>query len=198
LNLKNKQDREIIYVLMYCCSQEQSWNDYYTHLASRLCTFNYNFKFTFQYHYWDKFKELATMAHRCSTNLALLLAHLVGNFSLSLSILKTVDFTTIQPDPPSLAFFRTFFHALLMKLPKSGEAGYIRSIFDRIANQEELETLRDQILLFFQSAREEIIANRLETAENQGLQKKEEEDELYLKRMKEAKKAMQGGDPGLL
>lgn len=37
LNLKGAQEREIARVIIECCSQERSYNPYYSHLAERVC-----------------------------------------------------------------------------------------------------------------------------------------------------------------
>merc|ERR1712232_868876 len=39
--LKGKQDREIINVLIHCCSKEKKYNPYYGYLAIKLCSFHY-------------------------------------------------------------------------------------------------------------------------------------------------------------
>ncbi len=41
---------------MHCCAQERVFNPFYAHLAAKLCSFDYNYKFTLQYAFWDKFK----------------------------------------------------------------------------------------------------------------------------------------------
>ena len=52
------QDREIMRVLVECCLQEKVFNKYYTALASRLCKYDKNYKFTLQVflslHFWIK------------------------------------------------------------------------------------------------------------------------------------------------
>lgn len=58
LELKNKQDREIVRVLISCCIQEKAYNKFYELLASRLCKFSKNFIYSFQYTFWDHIKIL--------------------------------------------------------------------------------------------------------------------------------------------
>jgi nucleolar MIF4G domain-containing protein 1 len=64
------------------------FNPFYAHLAAKLCSFDYNYKFTLQYTFWDRFKQLPTLPVRTISNLGLLLAHLIAGFALSLSVLK--------------------------------------------------------------------------------------------------------------
>ena len=122
LGLKAKQEREIVYVLLACCEDEEEYNPFYAHVAQKLCSALPGFKFTFQLAFWDRFKVLAgnkqqqqqrdDEALRKSLNSAKLLAHLTVQFSLSLAVLKVVDF---GPDMSTAAviFFHTFCNAVL-------------------------------------------------------------------------------------
>ena len=64
LPLADKQDREIMRVLLECCLSEKVYNPYYAALAGRLCQANHNHKFTLQFTMWDNFKQLDTMEVR--------------------------------------------------------------------------------------------------------------------------------------
>lgn len=146
LNLKNKQDREIIHVLMHCCAQERVFNPFYAHLAAKLCSFDYNYKFTLQYAFWDKFKQLPSLPVRTISNLGILLAHLIANFSLSLSVLKAVEFSE------QMEAHTTLFLTLVVKtlLTQFGEE-VTTKLFERITGTKELFTFREQLLLFLQT-----------------------------------------------
>jgi nucleolar MIF4G domain-containing protein 1 len=94
---------------MHCCAQERVFNPFYAHLAAKLCSFDYNYKFTLQYAFWDKFKQLPSLPVRTISNLGILLAHLIANFSLSLSVLKVRDRTrtTVHAPPHTPTRTRT-------------------------------------------------------------------------------------------
>lgn len=92
LQLKNKQDREIVHVLLHCCQQEKEFNEYYALLAEKLCTFDHNYKETFKYALWDKLKQVDELASRVLANLAILFSRLILSTAMSLSALKIVDF----------------------------------------------------------------------------------------------------------
>ncbi|XP_020517345.1 nucleolar MIF4G domain-containing protein 1 isoform X1 [Amborella trichopoda] len=144
LDLNGKQDREIMRVLVECCLQEKVFNKYYAVLASKLCNHDKNHKFTLQYCLWDHFKQLDSIELRRSMNLAHFVAELLSTFTLSLAVLKSVDFT----DPNSLTprrvmHFRLFFEALF-EHPDS----LVWNMFSRIAGTPELEALRNGIELF--------------------------------------------------
>ena len=57
-------------------------------MAQRLCESKYAYKITFQFSFWDAFKELETLPQRARINLAHLLAHLVRHDSVYLSVFK--------------------------------------------------------------------------------------------------------------
>jgi nucleolar MIF4G domain-containing protein 1 len=88
LNLKARQEREIVHVLAVCCRDCKTYNPFFALLGNKLCEFRPSFKFTFQLHFWDAFKMLQDMQANNIRNLARLCADLVTRFSLSLSIFK--------------------------------------------------------------------------------------------------------------
>lgn len=96
LDLKNQQEREIIYVLMDCCLQEKKFNPYYAILAERFCVYDRKYQLTIQYMMWDKFKILDNYNAKQLTSLAKFLIHLFIQKSLSISILKVMLITCIS------------------------------------------------------------------------------------------------------
>lgn len=87
------------------------------------------------------------MELRRSTNLARLTASLIGSFSLSLSIVKVVDFIEIQKLAPKVVIhFRIMFECMLTEYKDD----IIWAIFSRIAIAPELAALRDGLGLFLQ------------------------------------------------
>ncbi|KAB5578993.1 hypothetical protein PHYPO_G00189430 [Pangasianodon hypophthalmus] len=92
LGLKGQQERDIIHVLLDCCLQEKSFNGFYAVLAEKFCAHDRRFQMTFQFCLWDKFKDLATLSSSSFTNLVQMVTHLLTKNSLSLSILKAIEF----------------------------------------------------------------------------------------------------------
>eukprot|EP00124_Ichthyophonus_hoferi_P002299 Ihof_evm2s151 gene=Ihof_evmTU2s151 len=144
LGLKDKQEREVIKVIIHCCLHEGTFNPYYCHLAAKFCKFNHNHKFTLQYTMWDQFKELPNMGVRQMLHLARFLAFLVVDFSVSLSIIKVVQFSNM--DIKTLTFFRMFFIHLLTENPEEK----VREVFRRIAPLKDLGLLKEQLSMFLQ------------------------------------------------
>ncbi|KAL1074086.1 hypothetical protein V6Z11_D11G266300 [Gossypium hirsutum] len=138
LDLPGKQDRDIMRVLVECCLQEKVFNKYYTVLAAKLCEHEKNHKFTLQYCLWDHFKELDSMPLLRSMHLAKFMAEMVASFTLSLAVLKTVEWSDPQMlSPKKIMHFRMLFEAIFEYPDK-----IIWNMFTRIAVTPELETLR--------------------------------------------------------
>ncbi|VFR03496.1 unnamed protein product [Cuscuta campestris] len=143
LDLPGKQDREIMRVLVECCLQEKVFNKYYCALASKLCSHDKNHKFTLQYCLWDHFKELESMQLMRSMHLSRFIAEMLSSFTLSLSVLKAVDFGDItQLTPKKIMHFRMLFEAIF-EFPEER----VWNIFTRIA-MPEYETLCNGIAIF--------------------------------------------------
>ncbi|MFQ6634815.1 hypothetical protein Gotur_012258, partial [Gossypium turneri] len=144
LDLPGKQDRDIMRVLVECCLQEKVFNKYYTVLAAKLCEHEKNHKFTLQYCLWDHLKELDSMPLLRSMHLAKFMAEMVASFTLSLAVLKTVEWSDPQMlSPKKIMHFRMLFEAIFEYPDK-----VIWNMFTRIAVTPELETLRQGMEFF--------------------------------------------------
>lgn len=91
LNLKKKQEREIVKVLTQLCLNEQTYNHFYTLLAQHLCRLQNHFKFSFQYTLWDYLKVLSKLEISQINNLAKMFGTLIGSQTLPLAFLKGMD-----------------------------------------------------------------------------------------------------------
>ncbi|KAL3830156.1 hypothetical protein ACJIZ3_018958 [Penstemon smallii] len=144
LELPGKQDREIMRVLVECCLQEKVFNKYYCVLASKLCSYDKNHKFTLQYCMWDHFKELESMPLIRSMHLSKFIAEMVSSFSLSLAVLKAVELH----DPLKLTSKRIMHFRMLFETIFEFSDKLIWNIFTRIAITPEYESLRNGIEFF--------------------------------------------------
>jgi len=113
LSLAKKQDRDVIFVMMHCCAQEKDFNPYYAQLALRLCTYNSDYKFSFQVAFYEKFKIITDkqVPQRATINMAKFLAHLVIEGAISLTLLKQADFKDLGLG--FRKFFQIFFTTML-------------------------------------------------------------------------------------
>ncbi|MCO5609437.1 hypothetical protein L7F22_063663 [Adiantum nelumboides] len=145
IKLKGKQDREIMRVIVECCLQEKVFNKYYSLLINKLCHHDKNHRFTLQYCLWDHFKQLGSMETRRLANLAHLLADLIATFSLSISVLKVVEFADLKTMTPKAILF---YCITLRVLLTAYNDEVVRNVFLRIASAQELEGLRLKLSVF--------------------------------------------------
>lgn len=117
LGLKPHQEKEILFVAILCCIKEANYNPYYTHVVQKLIHVHRRFRMAATYAIWDHLKSLSSNSRRQASNLAKLLAHLVGNASLDLSVIKVFDFT--QMNSSSVHFLRQFLKGNQFSINKS-------------------------------------------------------------------------------
>ncbi|KAF7405628.1 hypothetical protein HZH68_004997 [Vespula germanica] len=142
LGLTDQQEREIIYVLMDCCLQEKKFNPYYAVLAERFCVCDRKYQLTIQYMLWDKFKILDNYNVKQLANLAKFLTHLFIQRSLSISILKVLNFAEL--DKQTMKLVRQIMIGIF--LCKNEED--CLQVFERISSTSLLQTFRESLRLF--------------------------------------------------
>lgn len=96
LGLKSQQEREIVHVIMDCCLQEKNFNPYYAHLLQKLCNFHRRFQIASQFALWDHFKDLSSQSQLQISHLSKLIVHLTIEGSLSISVLKVIQFSEMD------------------------------------------------------------------------------------------------------
>jgi nucleolar MIF4G domain-containing protein 1 len=139
-----KNDREIVRVIVHCCCQEKTFNQYYSLLSQRVCAaIGKTGNRTFQYTFYEHFKELSTYKMRKITNLSKLLSILVETGTLSLAMLKIIDFNHLD-STQEIVFFRLFFMHLLLDLDENE----CTKIFMRLAKVNHCEELKESLVLF--------------------------------------------------
>ncbi|KAL8109590.1 uncharacterized protein LOC141671887 [Apium graveolens] len=165
LDLHGKQDREIMRIIVDCCLQEKVFNKYYCVLASKLCSHDKNHKFTLQYCLWDHFKEMESMELIRSMHLSKFIGEMLASFSISLAVLKVVDFHDIhQLTPKRIMHFRMLFEAIFAFPDR-----LIWNIFTRIAVTPDYESLRSGIEFFISKY---VVSNQKSFAEKFKVAKK--------------------------
>ncbi|XP_069552385.1 nucleolar MIF4G domain-containing protein 1 [Brachyistius frenatus] len=181
MGLKDKQEREIVHVLMDCCLQEKTFNGFYAVLGEKFCSHDRRFQMTFQFSLWDKFRELSNLPSSTFNNLVQLVTCFLQRKSLSLSILKVIEFGEL--DKPTVRFLRQ----VLTKLLKETEPEELASIFGRISGIPKLGMLREGLKLF-------ISHFLLKNAQSQG---PAEQATVLLERARVATKAMEAKEAKL-
>ncbi|KAM9839774.1 nucleolar MIF4G domain-containing protein 1 [Aulostomus maculatus] len=142
MGLKDKQEREIVHVLMDCCLQEKTFNGFYAVLGEKFCSHDRRFQMTFQFSFWDKFRELSNLPSSTFNNLIQLVTRFLQKKCLSLSVFKVIEFGEL--DKPKVRFLRQ----VLTKLLKETDLEDLVSIFGRISGIPKLGMLREGLKLF--------------------------------------------------
>ncbi|RVE58733.1 hypothetical protein OJAV_G00196940 [Oryzias javanicus] len=142
MGLKDKQEREIVHVLMDCCLQEKNFNAFYAVLGEKFCSHDRRFQMTFQFSLWDKFRDLSSLSSSTFNNLVQLVTHFFQRKCLSLSILKVIEFGEL--DKPTVRFLRQ----VLTKLLNNTDLEDLAAIFGRISGIPQLAMLREGLKLF--------------------------------------------------
>jgi nucleolar MIF4G domain-containing protein 1 len=97
LKLQGKADRDVVFVLVECCTSEQTYNMFYALLASKLAEYHKAYSLTLQYHLWDQVRNLARFSDAGLKNLSLFVRDLLAYNSVSLLVFKPVDFLSDMP-----------------------------------------------------------------------------------------------------
>ncbi|KAJ3037157.1 hypothetical protein HK097_003599, partial [Rhizophlyctis rosea] len=199
LRLKDKQEREIVRVLLHCCAQEKVYNPYYALVAQKFCGHGHGFKITLQFALWDSVKamgadgadgEEGSMDVRKVSHYARLYAYLIATESLTLGILKALNFTNLTP--LQILFSQLLFSSILTTASASTSRkqadpdAHIKTIFGRVttgAAAEQLEELREGIVFFMQQF---LVGKQGETVVKEG------ERELVKRRVKVVKNVLVG------
>ena len=156
LGLKDKQEREIVRMILYCCCQERAFNPYYAVIAERLCRHSHNHKITLQFGLWDFIKELGVskVPVRRIAHMARMFGFLITKHALSLSVLKTIDFSAslVAPgdigDYPDPSPTGVFLQMVLTELLLLRDEENVKSVFGRISQISDFQNLRRGLSLF--------------------------------------------------
>ncbi|KAL0086326.1 hypothetical protein J3Q64DRAFT_1848419 [Phycomyces blakesleeanus] len=167
LSLSEVQQREIARVLLQCTGNEKSFNPFYMLVSKRLCEYNHSYRVTFQYCLWDFLRDLGesgvggldraasetpTVTDGKSVrlsrvvNVAKFYAYLIANNSLSLVILKSVNFMTLGHK--ARIFLETLFANIFLQC-KEGGAQAVANVFGKI---HEMRTLAQGCIFFIQES----------------------------------------------
>ncbi|KAJ3793002.1 hypothetical protein GGU11DRAFT_818847 [Lentinula aff. detonsa] len=178
LKLTEFQQREVVRVVLHCCGNEKVYNPYYTLVCQHLCTISHSYKVTLQYCLWDFFRDLGetnvggaevikglqggggetfrveSISPTRMKNLAEAYAWWIAKDSVTLAVLKPLDFTMLKPQTE--IFLRQLFtYLFLSSQSKSPLIGTKTSLYRNRAFIEEvfikvsrLQTLAVGLVIF--------------------------------------------------
>eukprot|EP01031_Cornospumella_fuschlensis_P029725 gene29725-35888_t len=156
LSTQNKEDREVVRVLLECCGKEPAYNAFYAELIKMLCESSRQYKMSLTYAFYDVFKLLPEHSLAKDTkylsNLAQLLADLVLAFTLPLAVLRPFDLDSMQ-EPCGCVFLSVFF-VTLCKANVSQEA--FLNVFDRLSTSKDVAEVHGQVFYFLDTVMKDI------------------------------------------
>ncbi|KFY13144.1 hypothetical protein V492_03461 [Pseudogymnoascus sp. VKM F-4246] len=135
LKLKKSQELEIPKVLIHCSGAEASYNPFYTLIAKKLCG-DRKLKMAFQFSLWDLFKKMGegdneddvpdeddedALSTRYIVNLAKMFGALIVDGGLTISVLKNLNLTYLQPKTQT--FVEVLFIAMFLQPQKQPAKG---------------------------------------------------------------------------
>ncbi|CRG91063.1 Suppressor of glycerol defect protein 1 [Talaromyces islandicus] len=159
LHLKRNQEYEIPRVLVHCASEEEAYNPYYTLIARRICSeMGRRLKMSFMFTLWDVFKRMGEKGDfdddnddefngfdeddnstkldmKAIVNLAKMYGDLIADNSLTLAILKNLNFAYLQPKTS------TFVEVLIITIIQQSQAKKKSSATKRDEGQRDEKSL---------------------------------------------------------
>lgn len=144
LGLKSQQEREIIHIIVDLCLQEKKYNPFYMLLLQKFCLYHRRFQMSTQFLMWDKFKDMKKLSQVQREHLSTLLSQLLSSKAMSLSVLKVVEFGTL--DVYMLRFLKHLMQSVLLDYPED----VTKAMFERIAPLSKLQHLHEGLKLFMQ------------------------------------------------
>lgn len=141
LGLKSQQEREIIHIIVDLCLQEKKYNPFYMLLLQKFCLYHRRFQMSTQFLMWDKFKDMKKLSQVQREHLSTLLSQLLSSKAMSLSVLKVVEFGTL--DVYMLRFLKHLMQCSV-GLPRRRDQSNVRE--DCPSNQTTTFTRRTQVV----------------------------------------------------
>ncbi|VDD87900.1 unnamed protein product [Enterobius vermicularis] len=159
LALKGQQEREIIHICIHCALQETKYNSFYSAVIEQFCLFHKRFKLTAQYALWDRIKNLSTFKEWQRSHLATLTVDMIVNKAVGLTVLKVVEFGTI--DATATCYIRRVLESILLRC--SNDA--LREIFEGVITSSRhkvfSEGLHILVCMISKDSDDEVILSRI-------------------------------------
>jgi nucleolar MIF4G domain-containing protein 1 len=169
--LHNRNERDVVRVLLECCGHEKSYNKFYGHLAARICEYQPQSRFSLQIAYWDTFKQFDSMDVRKAANLAKLLFHLVVTHRTLrlIPVIKRIDISEEDMDQTTLLFLTLLVSSILEHYDDPVDA---KSLFSRPQRKEDTTEESEKALEEDEGVRAGLLLFFMETLKNSPKNKK--------------------------
>ncbi|MFH4977040.1 hypothetical protein AB6A40_003749 [Gnathostoma spinigerum] len=142
LSLKGQQERQIIHVCVICVLRESTYNPFYAVLIDHFCSFHKRFQLTTQYALWDRIRSINELSSKRCSHLAYLISDLILKRSISVTVLKVIEFGLIDAEMTS------FVRMVLTRFISSASERLINEIFRSLAVSPQHRLFCDGLQLF--------------------------------------------------
>ncbi|EDR24283.1 sgd1p, putative [Entamoeba dispar SAW760] len=136
LGLHGEQEREVVFVLMYCLGQSKTYNKYFELIAEQIIQKSKSNKFTFQIAFYERMKDLEKYSIRAIINWATLLGVLISKDFLGLRVLKGINLIT--PTTMEIVFART----VLQRVLGDDSMENVTNIFTKLIALKDVDSLK--------------------------------------------------------
>ncbi|KAJ5124375.1 uncharacterized protein N7515_008200 [Penicillium bovifimosum] len=169
LRLKRAQEFEIPRVLLHCAMEEEAHNPYYSLIARRLCgDMGRRIKMSFMFALWNVFKKMGERGDmdededdsfdpddeengvnmKSVVNLAKMFSTLIADGSLTLGILKNLNFAYLQPKTT------TFVEVLIISLIQQSQKAKKKKKGSKTVTTDEPEKNEEALMQIFLRVKE--------------------------------------------
>lgn len=146
LRLSIKDQRTVVAVIIHCCLAEKKYNPYYSHVALKFSNHDRKYMLALQFALWDKINEMQSLELSKVQKLAHFILHLIKNRGLSITVLKIVDFSSLEKDENTFLLLKEIICGVL--LCPSVEECY--PVFEKLASNIKLKAFSRSLRLFMQ------------------------------------------------
>ncbi|KAL4090400.1 hypothetical protein QTP88_025249 [Uroleucon formosanum] len=165
LGLKGLQQEEIVSVLIHCLLIYKVYNPFFAYVAQQLCQSNRKYQAFFKKSINVRLEEINNMKKNQIPILASFLAQMLRNHSLPITILKNVDWGSLNK------LMVSFVRQTLIKVLQDSDEEETSNIFLKASKNPSLQFFREGLTLFLshfliKNASKDISENKLELLTN--------------------------------
>ncbi|XP_029346687.1 nucleolar MIF4G domain-containing protein 1 isoform X3 [Acyrthosiphon pisum] len=165
LGLKGLQQEEIVSVLIHCLLVYKVYNPFFAYVAQQLCQSNRKYQAFFKKSINVRLEEIDNLKKNQIPILASFLAQMLRNHSLPITILKNVDWGSLNK------LMVSFVRQTLIKVLQDSDEEETTNIFLKASKNPTLQFFREGLTLFLshfliKNASKDISDNKLELLTN--------------------------------
>ena len=194
LQLRPRQDREVVLVALYLCAAETAYNPFYAAVLARLCATNRNYRYSLRFALWDRFRDLEVGGVTAAYHTGCLVADVVRGGVQGLGVIKALPYGEMLVDPAAHPRARTLLEALFLRLFAARVPDEeVATLIGGVCKAPSLTPLREGLVAYLPVLAEGL-KGPMGAAKRAGDREGFEEYGVVRKRLKRAKKVIQRAD----